>query len=125
MRAGASVAVGLAVGVLPIWGVHWLVVLAVCLPLRLDAGVAYLAANISIPPIAPFITFAELEIGARVLRGAWLDLRPSELRSKNVAAFAEEMACGTALLAIGAAALGGSIAYALTPRGRGRTDRPS
>lgn len=113
---------GLAIGVLPVWGAHWLIVLAVCVPLRLDAGVAYLAANVSIPPVAPFITFAELEIGARVLRGGWLDLRPSELRSKDLASFAAEMACGTALLAVSAALLGGIVTYASTTLAKRRRE---
>jgi len=61
------VAVGLIIGMTPVFGLHWLIVIGVCVPLRLDAGVAYLAANISLPFIAPFITFAELETGAFVL----------------------------------------------------------
>ena len=69
-RAAASVAIGIAVGVTPLWGVHWALVLAICLPLRLDAGVAYLASNVSLPFFAPFITFAEIAVDARVLRDA-------------------------------------------------------
>src|SRR5262249_30737884 len=78
-RAAASFAVGLAIGVTPLWGVHWLLVAAVCVPLRLDAGVAFLASNVSLPFVAPFITFAEIELGARVLRGTWLAMTPPDV----------------------------------------------
>jgi uncharacterized protein (DUF2062 family) len=110
-RAAASVAVGLAVGVLPLWGVHWLLVLGICLPLRLDAGVAYLASNISLPFIAPFITFAEIEVGARVLHGAWLTLRPEDAKKLDLHSILGEVAVGTVLVAIGTSATGAALAW--------------
>ena len=71
-RAALSVGVGLLIGMTPAFGLHWLIVIAVCVPLRLDTGVAYLAANISMPFIAPFITFAEIETGALLLHGHFM-----------------------------------------------------
>lgn len=103
---------GLAIGVTPLWGVHWLLLGAVCLPLRLDARVAWLASNVSLPFFAPFITFAEIEIGARVLRGAWLDTRMEELVKMPKGLFALELVVGTVVVAVGASALGGALAYA-------------
>lgn len=124
LRAAASVAVGLAIGVMPLWGVHWLAVMLVCLPLRLDAGVAYLAANISIPPIAPFITFAEVELGARVLHGAWISLKPADIKGLDLATVAEETAVGTALVAAGGAVFGFLLTYPLALlRARARASR--
>lgn len=117
-RAAASVAVGLAIGVLPLWGVHWLLVLGICLPLRLDAGVAYLAANISLPFFAPFITFAEIEVGARVLHGAWLSLTPEDAKAMNLRTVVGEIAVGTLFVAIGASAVGGAIAWGIATVGR-------
>jgi uncharacterized protein (DUF2062 family) len=119
-RAAASVAVGLAIGVTPIWGLHWAIVLGVCLPLRLDAGVAYLASNVSLPFIAPFITVAEIEVGARVLRGAWLHMTTDELRQTRLRDFLGEVALGTVVVAIGAAAGGGALTYLLVAWRRAR-----
>jgi uncharacterized protein (DUF2062 family) len=112
-RAAASVALGLAIGVTPLWGLHWLIVLAICLPLRLDAGVAFLASNVSLPFIAPFITFAELEVGARVVKGAWLAMRPEDVRALRLSSMMIEMITGTALVALASAALGGATTYAI------------
>ena len=75
-RAALSVGVGLVIGMTPAFGLHWLIVIAVCVPLRLDTGVAYLAANISMPFIAPFITFAEVETGALLLHGRFMAIEP-------------------------------------------------
>jgi uncharacterized protein (DUF2062 family) len=113
-RAAASVAVGIAIGVLPLWGVHWALVLAVCLPLRLDASVAYLASNVSLPFFAPFITFAEIAIGSRVLRGAWPTIAPEQVKQIALGTVLGELALGTAIVAAGGAATGGALAYVAT-----------
>ena len=112
-RAAFSVAVGLVIGMTPAFGLHWLIVIAVCVPLRLDTGVAYLAANISLPFIAPFITFAELETGALVLHGKLLPLAPSEVKNMALGTLAAELIVGTAIVAPAGGALGGAITYAL------------
>ena len=114
LRAAASIAIGLFIGVTPLWGVHFLLVLAVCLPLRLDAALAYLASNISLPFIAPFLSFAEVEIGTRVLTGAWLPVLSTEaMRTHGITPFFKEIAVGTAIFAPAIATLGGSITYVL------------
>jgi uncharacterized protein (DUF2062 family)/SAM-dependent methyltransferase len=110
-RAAASVAVGLAIGVTPLWGVHLLLVLAVCLPLKLDAPVAYLAANISIPIFAPFLTMAELEIGSFLLTGQALPMSLALLRAHGAGFFVKEMAVGTLVFSPAVAFVGGGLTY--------------
>lgn len=106
---------GLAVGVTPLWGTHVFLVLALCVPLRLDAAVAYVASNISLPFIAPFLTFAELEIGARVLTGAWLPVTSREaMLERGLTPYVRELAVGTLLFAPAVAAVGASITYVVT-----------
>ncbi len=112
-RAALSVAIGLAIGVTPVWGFHFWLVLAVCVPLRLDAPVAYLAANISMPLIAPFLTLAEIEIGARVRTGAWIALTADAVRAHGTSSFLGEIVIGTAIFAPTMALVGGSLTYAM------------
>jgi uncharacterized protein (DUF2062 family) len=111
-RAALSVGLGLVIGMTPAFGLHWLIVIAVCVPLRLDTGVAYLAANISMPFIAPFITFAEIEAGAFVLHGSFMAMTPSQLKATGIGTLVAELVVGTAIVAPAGGALGGSIAYA-------------
>ena len=112
LRAALSVAVGLALGVTPLYGFHLLMVLAVCIPLRLDAPVSYLAANISIPLIAPFLVTAEVEIGSLILTGSLAPTDVSVLRAHGAGVLIKELVVGTLVFSPSVAALGGSIAFA-------------
>jgi uncharacterized protein (DUF2062 family) len=112
LRAALSVGVGLLIGVTPAWGVHIFLVLFVCVPLNLDAPVSYLAANISIPPVAPFLWLAEVEIGAWVLTRHPLPLDVAALRATGPWVFAKELVTGTLLFAPAVAVLGGIATYA-------------
>ena len=125
-RAALSVGVGLMIGMTPAFGLHWLIVIAVCVPLRLDTGVAYLAANISMPFIAPFITFAEVETGALLLHGHFMAMGPSDLKAAGIGTLVAELICGTAVLAPACGALGGAVAYAFVAwrRRRQRVSKP-
>src|SRR5690606_17328254 len=61
LRFALSLAVGLWVGCLPLYGVHFFLCALLTLPLRLNFLVAYAAAHISIPPTVPFLWFAALQ----------------------------------------------------------------
>lgn len=92
---------------------HWALVLAVCLPLKLDAGVAYLASNVSLPFFAPFITFAEIEVGARILRGVWLTLTKDEAQKIDPRTVLAELVVGTLVVAAAGSAAGAALAYGI------------
>ena len=124
-RAALSVGLGLVIGITPAFGFHWLLVVAVCVPLRLDTGVAYLAANISMPLIAPFLTFAEVEVGARMLHGHWLSLAPRDMKTLALGTVAAELALGTSVVAPAGGLVGGAITYVLVAwRWRKRSASP-
>jgi uncharacterized protein (DUF2062 family) len=113
-RAGLSVGLGLAIGLTPLWGLHTLLVLALCVPLRLDVPVAWVASNVSLPFVSPFIAFAEIEIGAFLRTGHTLPVEVGTLRSDGVGAFLAELAIGAAVLSVTAGALGGVLSYVVT-----------
>ncbi|MBX3192903.1 MAG: DUF2062 domain-containing protein [Labilithrix sp.] len=122
-RAALSVAVGLVIGMTPAFGLHWLIVLAICVPLRLDTGVAYLAANISLPFIAPFITFAEIETGSLLVRGSFLPISPDDVTTVAIGTLLVELLVGTAVLAPLTGVVGGAATYGLVSWRRGRALR--
>lgn len=68
-RAAGSVGVGLFVAMIPLVGLQFALVLAICLPLRLDSAVAYIASHVSNPLTFPFMVALELEVGSRLLSG--------------------------------------------------------
>ena len=74
LRFALSVAVGLWVGCLPLYGAHFLLCALFTMPLRLNLLVAYAAAHISIPPSLPLLWFAALQLGSLALTGSWMAL---------------------------------------------------
>jgi len=122
-RAGLSVAVGFYIGVQPVFGLHLPLCLLVCVPLRLDALVAYAAANISNPFLAAFIVFAEVQLGSLALDGKIVPLTMAQAKGTHLAHLALQTAVGAQLLGVGLAILGGVVAARVAHFARGRQAR--
>lgn len=110
-RAAASVAVGLLIGCTPLFGLHLVLVLLVCVPLGLDAVVAYLAANISNPFVAPFLITLEIEVGSLVLSGHHAPFGIAQARSVGVGGFVAQAALGSIIVGGAFAAVGAAVAW--------------
>ncbi len=85
-RLGVAVAVGVVVGCSPFFGLHIWIGLGLAWALRLNKVAVILGSHISIPPLAPVVAFASVQVGARLLHGQWLalalvDFSPSRLPS--------------------------------------------
>jgi len=118
-RLGVSVGIGLFIGTLPLYGLHLPLCLVICLPLRLDMPMAYLAANISNPLMAPFLVLAEVQLGALLLRGESLPFSLEAARRVGVAGLMMEAMVGGVVLGAVLALLGGLVAFGIARRGRG------
>jgi len=60
----ASVAVGVFMGIVPLWGFQLAIAIFLSLVLRLNKGLVLIAANISIPPMIPLIIYLSYKMGA-------------------------------------------------------------
>lgn len=126
-RVAAAVLLGCVVGCTPLFGLHLPLCLLLALILRLNKLVVYGAANISIPPLVPFLGLASVQMGELALRGRplWLtaaDFRGAALR-QTAGRFFSAWLVGGALLGLligGAAAL--VVYLALRRRGADATD---
>ena len=118
LRAASAVAIGLFIGCQPLYGLHLALVLLVCLPLRLDAVLSYLAANISNPLVAPFLIGAEVEVGSYVLTGRFVAFDVAQARETGAAGFAEQLLVGALLVGAALALLGFLIAWGVARRAR-------
>jgi SAM-dependent methyltransferase len=116
VRAALSVGVGLFIGSLPLYGLHFLLCALVCLPLRLDLVVAYLAANVSNPLVAPFLLVTEVEVGSLALTGSHAAFDLERARATGVAGFAAQAAVGSLLVGGALAVVGASVAWAVAAR---------
>jgi uncharacterized protein (DUF2062 family)/precorrin-6B methylase 2 len=115
-RAAASIAVGLFVGCTPLYGVHSLIVLAICIPLRLDAAIAYLAAHISNPFTFPFVFGIEVEVGSFLLTGHGTELSLSAAKDLGLMKVGARLVLGAAVVAPATGLLGAAITWVLSLR---------
>jgi len=64
IRKSVSVAFGIFMGVIPIWGFQLVSAIFLAVLLRLNKGLVIVFANISIPPMIPLIIYASYRFGA-------------------------------------------------------------
>jgi uncharacterized protein (DUF2062 family) len=122
-RASGSVAVGLFIGSLPLYGLHFPLCVAVCVPLRLDTVTAYVAANISNPLTAPLLIAAEIELGSLLLQGHFVELEWEQLERTGLGGFALQLAVGSPLVGLLLAAVGALVTWLIA--GRRAAARPA
>ena len=120
VRFALSVAVGLFIGSLPLYGLHLPLCTLVCLPLRLDLVVAYVAANVSNPLVAPLLVVAEVDLGSLLLSGQHAPFDVARARENGVSGFAAQAAVGALALGSLLAASGGGLAFVLASAFRRR-----
>lgn len=111
LRPAAAVGLGLFIGCQPLYGLHLVLVLALCLPLKLDAVLAYLAANISNPLVAPFLIFSEVELGAYLISGHFIGFDLEQARANGAAGFARQLIVGSLVLGAVLGLVGALVAW--------------
>src|SRR5699024_3036539 len=62
-----SIALGVLIGLSPLWGFHTVIVLFLAILFNLNKVIAFAFSNVSLPPFIPFIIFSGLKIGSWVL----------------------------------------------------------
>ena len=81
-RVAAAVFVGVMVGCTPFFGLHIFIGLVLAILFRLNKIIVYAAANVSIPPLVPFIGFTSVQLGERLRHGHFLPLTLAVFRSE-------------------------------------------
>lgn len=109
-RAAASVAIGIFVGCMPIYGAQLLVVLAVCVPLRLDSALAYVAAHVSNPLTIPLVLAAEMEAGSLLLTGRHAVFDMKAVEHSSLAELWQIVIRSLGQIAVGAVSVGTTLA---------------
>jgi uncharacterized protein (DUF2062 family)/SAM-dependent methyltransferase len=123
-RLAAAVLVGAIVGTSPLFGLHLPLCIAAAAMLRLNQPTVYAAANVSIPPLAPLLGFASVEMGERLLHGRWLPLVVDDFRHPQgglralAARFFVDWLAGGALVGAAIGAVLAAAVYAVATRRR-------
>lgn len=68
-KKALSIALGVFIGIVPLWGLQTVIVLFLAYILRLNKVIAFAFSNISVPPMIPFIIFASLKAGSLFVDG--------------------------------------------------------
>ena len=66
-RKAMAVALGVFVGIAPLWGWQTLIAIAGAHLFKLNKALAFAASNISIPPMIPVIVFGSIWIGCAII----------------------------------------------------------
>lgn len=67
LKKSLSVALGVFIGLSPLWGFQTIIVLFLAFIFRLNKLIAFAFSNISLPPLIPFIIYGSLKIGSSIL----------------------------------------------------------
>jgi len=109
-----SIAFGVFMGIIPIWGVQLGTAIFLGLLFRLNKALVIIGANISIPPMIPVIIFASYKIGALWMgaNAGKLDFN-SNLTRESIRDNLEQYLYGSISLAIAAGVLIGLLTFFL------------
>ncbi len=116
-----SVAVGLAIAFVPLYGIHSFLVVGICWLLRLDAPLAFASTMISNPLTLPFVLACELEVGGALVGYAPLNTAQL-LAGEGWSQVALQLAVGASVLSVIASSVGACVVFGVM-RHLGRTAR--
>lgn len=66
-KKALSIALGVFIGLSPLWGLHTIIVLSLALLFKLNKTIAFAFSNVSLPPFIPFIVLANFKMGNFIL----------------------------------------------------------
>jgi glycosyltransferase involved in cell wall biosynthesis len=107
-----SVALGIFMGIVPIWGFQLAAAIFLAILFRLNKPIVIIAANISIPPMIPVIIFLSYKVGA-----LWMGSNAMQISFSNAITIASikhnlvQYIYGSITLAIVAAIIGGLLTF--------------
>jgi uncharacterized protein (DUF2062 family)/trans-aconitate methyltransferase len=115
-KQAAAVALGVFIGCSPLYGLHLVLCILLARLFRLNAGLAYLAAHVSLPGIGPFLLMAELETGRRLRGQSYLHIHVADLKEIGFRQAGADLLIGSAVIGGVLAILFGGLAWWLAKR---------
>ena len=110
-KKALSIALGVFIGLSPIWGFHTVVVIFLALLLNLNKMIAFAFSNVSLPPFIPLILYFSLKLGSWLL-GENFVLSMSEIDpSLELMKYIKSYIVGSLALSLTAAITCGIVGY--------------
>jgi glycosyltransferase involved in cell wall biosynthesis len=98
-KKSISVSIGIFFGIVPIWGYQLVSAIAAAYLLRLNKAIVILTANISIPPLLPFVLIGSLKTG-ELVTGEYADLSIHNISLNSIKRNLYTYLTGACLLAV-------------------------
>lgn len=112
-KKALSIALGVFIGLSPLWGFHTVTVLFLALILNLNKVIAFAFSNVSLPPFIPLIIFISLKLGSWLLGESFV-LSISEIDpSMELVKYLKSYVLGSFILSSVAAVVSGLLGYAV------------
>lgn len=83
-KIAQSIGFGIFMGIFPVWGFQMLIAVGIAIPLKLNKAITLIAANISIPPMIPFILYFSFLTGALLLGGSAIPELSTDLSLEDI-----------------------------------------
>lgn len=111
-RKSVSVAFGIFMGIIPMWGFQLAIAIFLAVLLKLNKGLVILAANISVPPMIPLIVFLSYKMGGWWMHGHGVELVfTRHLSLQTIRINLEQYLYGSITLAVAASLVIGAGTY--------------
>ena len=108
-------------GIFPVWGFQLVIAIFLAILLKLNKTLVILAAQVSVPPMIPFIIYISYQIGAHITGNKILNLEFSHaINPKTIASNVEQYIYGSVILAVIAGLFCGFTAFILLKISRKR-----
>ena len=117
-------ALGVFIAILPVYGLHTLLVVIAALLIKPANKIAILlGTNISLPPTVPFITWIAYEIGRAILKGRFDPLTSASFKNltfQKIISLYQPLFLGSVILGIICASLAYLLTYLLAKKFRNK-----
>jgi glycosyltransferase involved in cell wall biosynthesis len=100
LNKAKSLAFGVFMGIIPVWGFQMIVAFALAMMLKLNKTLVLIASNISIPPMIPLIIFGSLWFGSFILNSESIIEFSSDISIQNIGNMMFQYIVGSIILAI-------------------------
>ena len=110
-KKALSIALGILIGLSPIFGFHTVAVLALAVLFKLNKVIAFAFSNISFPPFIPFILYASLQLGAFITGEELIFSMDEMVENQGFITHLKTYIIGSISFSILGAILFGTIAY--------------
>jgi glycosyltransferase involved in cell wall biosynthesis len=112
-RKSVSIGFGIFMGIVPIWGFQLIVAIFMAVLFRLNKGLVFVFAHISIPPMIPLIIFASYKFGAFWISGSQDMIFSNSLTISLVRSHLKQYLIGSISLATAAGLTAFVVSYIL------------